>query len=295
MRSQGEPVTGRNIAPQILSALRHNTALSLGVILLVGLLLFSVVGAMVYDVGKAAPLSALPGRPPGGDYPLGTDQQGRDMLAAMIAGTPLTLRIGLIAGVLGTAIGALLAFVAGYYRGFADTVIRTAVDVGLTVPGLLILIIIAITLKGNITVDQVALVVASTAWLWPARTMRSQVLTMRERIYVQMAQLSGMSGPEIIFREMMPNLIPFIAASLINSIVQAVLASIGLEALGLGALDTPTLGMTIYWAIYNSALLHGAWWVWAPPIIAILVLFVGLFLLSIGLESVTNPRLRRAA
>ncbi len=103
-----------------------------------------------------------------------------------------------------------------------------------------------------------------------------------------------MSGLEIILREMMPNLMPYIAASLVNSIAQAVLASIGLEALGLGAMDKPTLGMTIYWAIYNSALLHDAWWVWAPAIVVILILFIGLFLLSIGMERATNPRLRRA-
>jgi peptide/nickel transport system permease protein len=156
-----------------------------------------------------------------------------------------------------------------------------------------ILIIIAISVKENMTVTQVAFVVASTAWLWPARSMRSQVLSMRERTYVHVARLSNMSGLEIILREMMPNLIPFIAASLVNSITQAILASIGLEALGLGALDTPTLGMSIYWAIYNSALLHGAWWVWAPPIVVIVILFIGLFLLSVGMDSITNPRLQR--
>ncbi len=275
--------------------MRQNKSLVFGLLLLLSLLLFAVVGAAVYDISKASPLSGPPARPPSATYPLGTDQQGRDMMAALIAGTPLTLRIGLIAGLIGTLIGTVLAFVAGYYRGIADTIIRTMVDIGLTVPGLVVLIIIAISIKGNMGVDQVALVVASTAWLWPTRSMRSQVLSMRERTYVQVARLSGMSGMEIIFREMMPNLIPFIAAGLVNSVSQAVLASIGLEALGLGALDTPTLGMTIYWAIYNSALLHGAWWVWAPAIVVILVLFMGLFLVSIGLDTITNPRLRRTA
>jgi peptide/nickel transport system permease protein len=277
-----------------LGFLARNRALSLGLLLLVALLLFAVVGAVVYDLGKAAPLSAPAARAPSSTYPLGTDQQGRDMLAVMIAGTPLTLRIGLIAGIIGTGIGTILAFTAGYYHGFVDTLIRTIVDVGLTVPSLVVLIIIAISVKGNMSVDSVALVVASTAWLWPTRSMRSQVLSMRERTYVQVARLSGMSGPEIILRELMPNLIPFIAASLVNSISQAVLASIGLEALGLGAIDMPTLGMTIYWAIYNSALLQGAWWVWAPPIVVMVVLFLGLFLVSAGLDEWANPRLRRA-
>ncbi len=272
----------------------RNPALTLGLLLLLALVLFAGIGSIAYDTSKSAPLSAPARRAPAAAYPLGTDQQGRDMLAVMIVGTPLTIRIGLIAGVIGTGIGAILAFTAGFYRGPVDTVIRTTVDIGLTIPSLVVLIIIAISVKGNMGVNQVALVVASTAWLWPTRSMRSQVLTMRERTYVQVARLSGMRGPEIILREMMPNLIPFIAASLVNSISQAVLASIGLEALGLGAIDVPTLGMTIYWAIYNSALLQGTWWVWAPPIVVMVVLFIGLFLVSAGLDQWANPRLRRA-
>ncbi len=291
--------TSRALAPQwrVLSLtakyMRRTPALTFGLLLLLALVLFAVIGALTYGTDKASPLSVPTDLSPSAEYPLGTDLQGRDVLAMMIAGTPLTLQIGLIAGVIGTGAGTILAFVAGYYRGFVDAFIRTMVDVGLTVPSLVILIIIAVSVRGSLSVAQVGLIVASTAWLWPTRSMRSQVLSMRERTYVQVARLSGMGGPEIIFREMMPNLLPFIAASLVNSIAQAVLASIGLEALGLGSLSTPTLGMSIYWAIYNSSLLHGAWWVWAPPIVVIVILFLGLYLLSVGMDYVTNPRLRR--
>ena len=156
------------------------------------------------------------------------------------------------------------------------------------------LIIIAVSLKKGLTVEQMALVVASLAWLHPARTIRSQVLTLRERAWVQVARLSGESGLEIIFKELLPNLLPFLAAALVGAVAGAVLASIGLEALGLGPMDSPTLGMTIYWTIYYSALLHGLWWWWAPPIVVIIILFVGLFNLSAGLDEIANPRLRRA-
>jgi peptide/nickel transport system permease protein len=138
-----------------------------------------------------------------------------------------------------------------------------------------------------------ALVVALLAWRWPARTIRAQVLTMRERPYVEVARLSGQSGPEIIFREMMPNLLPFLTAALVGATASAVLASIGLEALGLGPFDSPTIGMTFYWIIYNSALLLGMWWWFVPPIVVIVVLFIGLFNLSVGLDEWSNPRLRR--
>ena len=117
---------------------------------------------------------------------------------------------------------------------------------------------------------------------------------MRERAYVQVARLSGASGLKIIFREMMPNLLPYLAASLVASVAAAVLASLGLEALGLGAVDSPTIGMTIYWVIFYGALLQGMWWWFLPPIIVVVVLFMGLFGLAAGMDEWANPRLRKA-
>jgi peptide/nickel transport system permease protein len=203
--------------------------------------------------------------------------------------------VGFIAGGVGLIIGIILGFVAGYQGGVVDTVIRLIVDTLLTVPGLLILIIIADSIKGVISVNLMALVVASLAWMHPTRTIRSQVLTLRERAYVQMAKLSGMSGFEIILRELIPNLLPYLAASFVGAVAAAVLASIGLEALGLGPQNEPTVGMTIYWAISFNALLRGLWWWWVMPIVVVVILFMGLFLLSAGLDEIANPRLRRAA
>lgn len=278
----------------VLRYMRRNPPLAIGVVLLLILLLFCIVGPFFIDTSNADPLSVEANQPPSSQHLLGTDRQGREIMAVMVAGTPLTLRIGVIAGLLGVGIGSFLAFVAAYYGGWVDNVIRSAVDIGLTIPGLLVLIIIAVSLKQGLTVEQMALVVASLAWLHPARTIRSQVLTMRERTWVQVARLSGMSGPEIILKELVPNLLPYLAAALVGAVSGAILASIGLEALGLGPMDSPTLGMTIYWTIYYSALLHGLWWWWAPPIVVIIILFVGLFNLSAGLDEIANPRLRRA-
>jgi len=262
--------------------------------LLFVLLLFSMVGPLFVDVENAQPLSVSPEKPPSLKYPFGTDSQGRDLLAVMVAGTPLTLRIGLLAGLIGLGAGTILAFVSAYYGGFVDALIRGIIDVSLTVPGLLVLIIVAVFLKQGLTVDQMALIVALLAWRWPARTIRGQVLTMRERAWVQVARLSGRSGLKIIFLELMPNLLPFLAAALVGAVASAILASIGLEALGLGPADAPTLGMTIYWVIYYAALLHGFWWWWLPPIAIITILFVGLFSLASGLDEIANPRLRKS-
>ncbi|HSX81393.1 MAG TPA: ABC transporter permease [Candidatus Saccharimonadia bacterium] len=274
--------------------MRRNVSLVVGLLLLLTLALFVGLGHMAVDTSKSRALSAPVLRPPSLQYPFGTDRQGRDLLATMVAGTPLTLRIGFMAGFLGVGMGTILGFVSAYYRGKIDTLIRSIVDIGLTVPGLLVLIIIAISLKKSLTVNQMALVVASLAWLNPTRTIRAQVLSLRERGYVEVARLSGMSGPEIIVKELIPNLLPYLAATLVNAVSSAILASIGLEVLGLGPVDAPTLGMTLYWVNYNAALINGWWWWWLAPLVIILIVFLGLFFLTVGLDEIANPRLRRA-
>ncbi len=278
----------------VLRYLRRNVALVVGLVLLGALTAFVGIGHLVVDTAKARPLSVPTLRPPSAQYPLGTDRQGRDLLAVMVTGTPLTLRIGFIAGLIGVGLGSVLGFTSAYYRGKVDAVIRGVVDVGLTVPGLLVLIIIAVSIKEGLTVDQMAVVVASLAWLSPTRAIRAQVLSLRERGYVDVARLNGMSGPEIIVRELVPNLLPYLAATLVNAVSNAILASVFLEVLGLGPIDSPTLGMTLYWVNFNAALINGWWWWWAAPIVVILVVFLGLFFVTVGLDEVANPRLRRA-
>src|SRR5215510_10256290 len=279
--------------PAVWRYLRRNLTLVVGLALLSALAAFVGIGHLVVDTARARPLSVPTLRPPSRQYPLGTDRQGRDLLAVMVAGTPLTLRIGFVAGLIGVGLGTILGFTAGYYRGAVDAVIRGVVDVGLTVPGLLVLIIIAVSIKEGLTVDQMAIVVASLAWLSPARTIRAQVLTLRERGYVEVARLSGVSGPAIIATELLPNLLPYLAATLVNAVSNAILASVGLEVLGLGPIDAPTLGMTLYWVDYNAALINGWWWWWLAPLVIILVVFLGLFFLTVGLDEIANPRLRR--
>jgi peptide/nickel transport system permease protein len=278
----------------VLGYLRRNVSLVVGLVFLGILAVFIVVGALTVDIGNAQPLSAPALQPPSWDYPFGTDRNGRDLLAVMVAGTPLTLRIGFIAGFIGVGVGAVLAFTAAYCRGRVDTVIRSIADIGLTVPQLLVLIIIAVSLRGSLTVNQMAIIIASLAWLSPTRTIRSQVLTLRERGYVEIARLNGMSGPEIIFRELMPNLLPYLAATLVGSVSAAILASVGLEVLGLGPVEAPTLGMTLYWVNFNAAIINGWWWWWTAPLVVIVMVFLGLFFLTTGLDEIANPRLRRS-
>ncbi len=274
--------------------LRRNPSLITGTLLLLLIAIFVVVGAIVTEPEDARPLAFRPSQAPSAEHWLGTDRLGKDILAVMVEGTPQTIRIGLIAGAIGVAIGTILAFFSGYYGGAFDTLVRSTVDILRTIPALIVLVIIAISVPGEMSVEMMALIIAALSWLGPTRVLRSQVLVIRKQNYVELARFTGMSGPEIIVREMMPNLAPFIVAVFVTAVSGAVLASIGLEALGLGPFEANTLGMTIYWNIWYASLINGWWWWWAPPIIIILMLFVGLFLISQGLDEWANPRLRKS-
>lgn len=271
----------------------RNPMLATGLVILLVLFAVGLVGPLFVDTALAQPASAPPDLAPSTEYPFGTDDSGRNLLAVAIVGLPLTLQVGFIAGAVALGLGTVLGVLAGYLGGAVDAVIRGLADILLTVPGLVVLVTIAASIKGVISVEMMSLVVASLAWMWPTRTIRAQVLTLRERAYVQVAKMSGMRTPEVIFAEVLPNLLPYLAASFVTSTGAAILASVGLEALGLGPQNEPTLGMTIYWAISFNALVRGLWWWWLMPIAFIVVLFMGLFLLSAGLDEAANPRARR--
>lgn len=277
---------------QVVRSPRWSASLVVGLAIIAVVFVFSLVGSSFVNVGNAEVASVLPSQPPSGDYPLGTDSQGRDMLTIMIIGTPQTLKVGLIAGLVGLVVGLVLGMISGFVGGLVDAVIRVISDSLMTVPSIAILIVIAAHV-GHMTVELMGLTVAALAWMQPTRAIRAQVLSIREQIYVEIARANGESELEIIFHEILPNLLPYLAASFVGAVSGAMLASIGLEALGLGPMDVHTLGTTIYWAEKFSAVLRGQYWWWGPPIVMISFIFVGLFFLSAGLDRVANPRLRQ--
>lgn len=263
------------------------------------LLLLIVVGKLTWDTTLARASSSPLNLPPvwlsGGmaDHPLGTENSGRDMLALLIEGSPKTLQIGLVVGVTSMIIGIILGFTAGFVGGPVDYVIRVLSDTAFTIPSLAILIVIA-SYVPEMEVNTMAFVIALLAWAGPTRLIRAQVLSMREQGYVRMCRLSAQPTIVIMFKEMTPNLLPYLAASFIGSVSGGILAAVGLEALGLGPQRVPTLGMVVSNAITGSAIMRGMWWWWALPSVVLMIIFIGLFLVAIGLDEVSNPRLRRA-
>lgn len=276
---------------------RRNKSLAVGLALLAFLLIFSIGGSLVIDTNKLAyPLAVVPLQPPGAQYPLGTDKDGRDLLAVMVRGILLTGMIGLIAGTIGIVVGVTLGFIAGYFGGIVDSVARWTTEVLLTIPTLILLIIIAGTIvdKNKVTIFTMALVASIVSWVGPTRVVRAQVLTMKERTFVSVAKLSGMGNFEIIFKELMPNMLPFLVAAFVAQVMGAIGASFGLEVLGLGPAREPTIGMTIRWAVFHSAMFNQWWWWVLWPVLAMVSIFASLSLINVGLDEVANPRIRRS-
>jgi peptide/nickel transport system permease protein len=268
-----------------------NWKLSLGLILVFSLVLFSLIGVFLVPYSQvevgAGPFSS----PPTLQYPLGTDNVGRNLFAMMVYGIPPTLEIGLIAGLVAIVVGTFLGLVSGYFHGWWDTVIRSLADITLAIPALMILVVIAAFFRTT-TIELTALIVAIFAWAGPTRSIRAQTLSLRERAFVRVAKLSGRSDLEIILIEILPNLLPYIAAGLVGSVLGGIGAAVGIQLLGLGPLFTPNLGMMLQFAFTGSALYQGMWWWWGPPSLALIILFIGLFLISVALDEFANPRLR---
>jgi peptide/nickel transport system permease protein len=265
-----------------------------GFIILLGLLLFTLVGGrFINPMNFYTPTTALH-QPPSAKHPFGTDAQGRDLLTGMIMGTGMTLEIGAISGGIGLGVGIMLGFIAGYAGGAIDAIITAFVDVWLTIPSFLILILIASMFKSTtVSVTFMGLIVSIVSWAGPARSIRAQVLSMRERPFVMMAKLSGMGTFEIIIKELVPNLAPFLVMSLSQAVYGGIMSSLGLEALGLGNRANPTMGMTLYYVQYYSAFLLGFWWWIIEPVAVIVLTLVSLVLMSFGLDELANPRARR--
>lgn len=274
--------------------LRRNWSLGIGLLILLGLIAFTVIGFLVIDPKDAYPLAAATKKAPSLRYPLGTDFFGRDLFAAMVVGMWQTAVIGILAGGIGTAVGVVLGFLSAYFGGWIDTVIRTVCQILTPIPVLLIQVVVAGSLdKRDVTFLTMAFIVAMLAWMGPTLVVRSQVLTMKERQFVAVAKLSGVSDMGIIFKEILPNLLPFIAAAFVGQVFAAVFASFYLAVLGLGPLREPLLGNIIWAAQGQGAFFNGWWWWPIEPAVAMILILGALALVNMGLDELANPRVRK--
>ena len=275
--------------------LRRNKSLAIGLFLLIFLTVFTIGGMLYIDQDHAYPLAVASKKPPSIEYPFGTDFFGRDMLAVMVVGTWQTALIGLLAGGIGTIIGIILGFISAYFGGIVDAAIKGISQMLLPIPVLLVQIVIAGSLdKRDVTIYTMAYIVVLLAWMGPTLVMRSQVLSMKERPYVAVARLSGVGDFGIIFTEILPNLLPFIVAQFVTQVFIAVFASFYLAVLGLGPLREPLLGNIIWAAMGQGAFFNGWWWWPVFPAIGLALILGSLALINMGLDELSNPRVRRS-
>jgi len=263
-----------------------------GLAIIVGMLVLGLVGPSLVGPAGLSLGAAAYSQPPTAAHPFGTDPTGRDVLTLLVYGTIPTLMIGVLAGGIGTGIGVVLGLVSGYVRGPVDTVIKGVADVAVTIPTLMILVVLTALVKTQ-SIALMAVIIGLLAWPYSARAIRAQTLTLRERGFVTIAVLSGRNAFEVMFLEILPNLLPYVMASLVGAVSGAIVAAVGLQLLGLGPITTPTIGLMLQYAFQYGAVTRGMWWWWGPPTLFLVLLFCGLFLISIALDAFSNPRLRR--
>lgn len=228
------------------------------------------------------------------DHWLGTDRYGRDLMAMTLDGLAISLEVAAIAGVLSTIFGVIVAFVAGYKGGVVDGILNTVTDVFLVVPSFPLLLTLSAYLK-QVSLLAVAIMLALFSWPFAARTIRSYVLSLRSRPYVELARVTNLNDFQIIFQELVPNMLPYIGVGFASASVGAIGALVGLEVIGLGPANIIDLGLMLNWAIQWGALSLGAWPLFVAPIVFLSAIFIAVILINIGLEEMYNPRLRSTA
>ena len=227
--------------------------------------------------------------------PLGTDNFGRDVLTELVAATAVSLRIGLIAGIVATLIGLTLGLLSGYIGGMVDDIIMFITNLFTVIPSIVLLILISFSIgqekRGAVTI---AVVIGFTSWVWTARAVRAQVITLRNRDHVNLSKLSGHSIVHIILTDILPYIASYVVMALILQIASGILAEASLSILGLGPRTTevPTLGLMMNWAMIYQAQILGYWWAYFPVIITIALITFSMNLMNTGLDQVFNPALR---
>ena len=227
--------------------------------------------------------------------PLGTDNFGRDVLKELVSATGTSIKIGLLAGIVATVIGLTLGLLSGYLGGFVDDLIMFVTNVFTVIPGFVLLILISYSIgQDQRGAAVVATVIGFTSWTWTCRSVRSQVISLRNRDHVNLSKLSGHSLVRIILTDILPYIASYVVMAFILQVSSGILSEAQLSLLGLGPRTTevPTLGLMMNWAMLYSAHTNGSWWAYFPVILTITLISFSLNLMNTGLDQVFNPTLR---
>jgi len=261
-----------------------------------GILVFFVAVAL------AAPLLADPSgldvtqatgpvlAPPSSGYPLGTDENGRSVLTLLIWGSRISLFVGLMATLISMVIGTLVGLVSGYFGGWVGRITFRLTEWCLIIPFLPLAIVMATVLGRSLF--NIVLVIGVTSWPGTALLIRSQVLSIKERAYVERAQAIGAGRTHQIGKHVLPNVMPMVFANTTLTVAIAILTETTLSFLGLGDPTRTSWGTMLDSAFEVGAITTGCWWYIVPPGVCVVLVVLAFTLIGQALEEVLNPRLR---
>ncbi len=272
-------------------AFRHNPLAVAGVIGLVLLILFSFVGPLIYHGSTTNPHLLATLQPPSAQFPLGTDSLGRDNLARMMVGGQLSLEVGFAAAFMATFIGVVYGLISGMATKWVDVILMRAVDIFIAIPSLFLLLFVDSVFHPNAAL--LVIVIGSLSWFAMARMVRSEVLTLKRRDYVEAARAVGASNWRIMFRELLPNVMGVVVVNATFQVADAILTVAGLSFLGLG-LPPPTPNWGEMLSSSMSYMFQNAWWLIYPPGVAILIVELSVNFIGDALRQAFDPRLRKA-
>lgn len=275
-----------------LMILIENKRALFGSIILLSFILMALVGRLIVPL-DLNPKFDQAYAPPSLEHPLGCDYIGVDILSEIIWGARDVLVIVFIAGVITVAIGSVVGLISGYFGGFVDLLLNTLVDIVLTIPGLPLVIVLAGLIQTRDPIS-IGLILSANSWAWLARAIRSQVLSIRERDFIEASRVMGIGKLSIVFGDVLPILMPYIAINFLFAVVQALYASVALFFIGVLPFSTVHWGtmLNIAWQVSGAIFVPFARHYVIAPVIFIVLLQVGLVLFSYGIEDIFNPRLK---
>ncbi|KYK34304.1 MAG: ABC transporter permease [Theionarchaea archaeon] len=228
--------------------------------------------------------------PPSLRHPLGTDFMGRDLFSQLLEGAKWALIVGITAATAAVVVGTVVGLVSGYSGGIADTLLQRTADILLTLPGIPIILVIGAAL-GQVSIWTVVILIALLGWPGPSKVIRAQVLSLRERPFIESATVSGASSKRIIFRHIAPNVLPLSFLYMTFGVTTAILLEAGLSFIGMGDPSTVSWGMMLQWCFTSGNTFNAPYWL-LPPGLCITVLALSFYLIGIGTQQIVNPRLR---
>ena len=228
---------------------------------------------------------------PSWEHPFGTDWLGRDVFRQVIAGTGSVLEIAFYSAVFTVVIGTVLGIVSGYLGGWVDKVIMAVTNIFLSIPSFPIYLLLAAIVTINTPVS-LSVIISIWSWAGLCRAVRVQLMSLKERDFIQICTVMHMSKAHIIFRELLPNVVSYIAINFVMAMRNAIMASVGIMLVGLAAYDPTNWG-----AIINAARTKGLMnikniYILLYPLICIIVFQISTLLLANGLDETLNPRLK---